>query len=41
MAARRDDRVATSLRKGAGNEKRVFGGIVGADSWYSQHFLRT
>lgn len=39
--ARIDDCVAASLRKGAGNERRVFGRIVGGDTWCSQHFLRT
>jgi hypothetical protein len=36
-AARVDDCVATSLRKGAGNEKIVLVRIVGGDYWYSQH----
>lgn len=41
MVARINGCVATSLRKGAGNERRVFGRIVGGVAWHSQQFLRT
>jgi hypothetical protein len=38
-AARVDDCIATSLRKGAGNESMVLVRIVGGGSCYSQHIL--
>ena len=40
-AARIDGCVTISLRRGAGNERRVFGRILGGGACYSQHSLRT
>ena len=41
MTARVGGCVATSLRRGAGSERKVFGRIVCGGACYSQHVLRT